>query len=802
MKKTAVSKTLALFLSAALLFAGCGKTGGEQESVGDMAGGGDKTMGRYVEEEIGRPEEMERNGGIVRLADGTLQIFDFNQGPFVSQDEGKTWTKKYDDWSGMVGEGYFMNAAAAKDGSLFLVYSTYDAVSSVEGEVASQEDVSDAERSEQPDTEPTETEDTEVQVEESDMFTIDCHYMFVSPEGETREIMLPFDMDNYELITNCWYTPDGRLLASQGGAIYEINQEDGSLTVLFETDGDADTACFSDTQMVAFTNTKAYRFDLVKGELMEQDEELDKFISGLTNNGEKGVYWTSGNYSFLVAMDKDNTLYLACQDGLYQCTAGESPKQLLQGTLCSMGDPSNGKYGMLVEDGPVFLVLFSSGLSRFTYDETMPATPDKELKVYSLKKDQTLQQAVSAYQKAHQDVFVKYEVGMSGENGLTAEDAIKALNTEIMAGNGPDVIMLDGLPIESYLAKGMLADLSENLKAVEEKEEFFDNITRVYEEDGKIYAIPTRFRIPLLMGNEEFVSNIQDLSSLSAVMEEMREKNPEGSILSAYTPEILLKMLAIASEPTWSKEDGNLQEETVKEFLTQAKKIYDNEISGISDSEKEEFLNSVRGSDDSSGTAEETALDISWSILNFLTKSQAQLAIGASQQVSLDFTNVISVPRVKPEVVYKPLSLQAENVFQAESIVGVSAKAAEPEMAREFVEMLLSYNVMSMQQEPYPVNAASFDSFFDTDMEGDGAFGSMGISKDDGSVATLDLYWPNEEEQKGLEQMVRSLKTPYLPGSPIEQAILEAGVSVLEGNMSVDEGVAQIKQKIQLYLSE
>ena len=802
MKKTAVSKTLALFLSAALLFAGCGKTGGEQESVGDMAGGGDKTMGRYVEEEIGRPEEMERNGGIVRLADGTLQIFDFNQGPFVSQDEGKTWTKKYDDWSGMVGEGYFMNAAAAKDGSLFLVYSTYDAVSSEEGEEASQEEVSDAERSEQPDTEPTETEDTEVQVEESDMFTIDCHYMFVSPEGETREIMLPFDMDNYELITNCWYTPDGRLLASQGGAIYEINQEDGSLTVLFETDGDADTACFSDTQMVAFTNTKAYRFDLVKGELLEQDEELDKFISSLTNNGEKGVYWTSGNYSFLVAMDKENTLYLACQDGLYQCTAGESPKQLLQGTLCSMGDPSNGKYGMLVEDGPVFLVLFSSGLSRFTYDETMPATPDKELKVYSLKKDQTLQQAVSAYQKAHQDVFVKYEVGMSGENGLTAEDAIKALNTEIMAGNGPDVIMLDGLPIESYLAKGMLADLSENLKAAEEKEEFFDNITRVYEEDGKIYAIPTRFRIPLLMGNEEFVSNIQDLSSLSAVMEEMRKKNPEGSILSAYTPEILLKMLAIASEPTWSKEDGNLQEETVKEFLTQAKKIYDNEISGISDSEKEEFLNSVRGSDDSSGTAEETALDISWSILNFLTKSQAQLAIGSSQQVSLDFTNVISVPRVKPEVVYKPLSLQAENVFQAESIVGVSAKAAEPEMAREFVEMLLSYNVMSMQQEPYPVNAASFDSLFDTDMEGDGAFGSMGISKDDGSVTTLDLYWPNEEEQKGLEQMVRSLKTPYLPGSPIEQAILEAGVSVLEGNMSVDEGVAQIKQKIQLYLSE
>lgn len=779
MKKTGVSRTLALFLSAALLFAGCGRAGGEQESVGDTAGNGDKAMGRYMEEEIGRPEEMGRNGGIIRLADGSLQIFDFNQGPFLSRDEGKTWTKKYEDWSGLVGDGYFMNAAAAKDGRLFLMYSSYDTVSSGEGE-----------------------EETASLVEESDMFTMDYRYMLVSPEGEIREIPVPFDLDNYEIITNCWFTPDDKLLASQGGTVYEISQEEGSLTALFETDGDAQTACFSDTQMMAFTKTKAYRYDLVKGELLEQDEALDEFISGLTNSGEKEIYWTSGNYSFLVAMDKENTLYLACEDGLYQCVAGESPKQLLQGTLCSMGDPSNGKFGMLMEDGPVFLILFATGLSRFAYNETMPATPDKELQVYSLKKDQTLQQAVSAYQKAHQDVFVHYEVGMSGENGLTQEDAIKALNTEIMAGKGPDVLLLDGLPIESYLAKGMLADISENLKAAEEKEDFFDNITRVYEQDGKIYAIPTRFRIPLLMGNEEFVSDIQDLPSLAAAMEEMRQENPEGSILSAYQPDILLRMLAIGSEPAWSTEDGNLQEEAVKEFLTQAKIIYDKESSGISDSEKEEFLNSMRSSGDSSGSAAETALDISWSILNFLTRTQAQLAIGTSQQVSLDFTNVISVPRVKPEVVYKPLSLQTKDVFQAESIVAVSAKAGEPEMAREFVEMLLSYDVMSVQQEPYPVNAASFERLFYTEMEKDGAFGSMGISKDDGSISTLDLYWPSEEEQKGLEQMVRSLTTPYLPGSRVEQAVLEAGVSVLEGSMSVDEGVEQIKQKVQLYLSE
>ena len=95
---------------------------------------------------------------------------------------------------------------------------------------------------------------------------------------------------------------------------------------------------------------------------------------------------------------------------------------------------------------------------------------DKELLVYSLKKDRTIQQAVSAYQKEHNDVYVRYEVGMSGDNGLTAEDAVKALNTEIMAGKGPDVLCLDGLPLDSYLSKGMLADLSDTLKAAEEKD--------------------------------------------------------------------------------------------------------------------------------------------------------------------------------------------------------------------------------------------------------------------------------------------------------------------------------------------
>lgn len=87
-----------------------------------------------------------------------------------------------------------------------------------------------------------------------------------------------------------------------------------------------------------------------------------------------------------------------------------------------------------------------------------------------------------------------------------------------MAGKGPDVLCLDGLPLDSYLSKGMLADLSDTLKAAEEKEEFFNNITRAFEKDGKIYAIPTRFRIPLLVGKQETLAGIQDLQSFAGYL--------------------------------------------------------------------------------------------------------------------------------------------------------------------------------------------------------------------------------------------------------------------------------------------
>ena len=52
--------------------------------------------------------------------------------------------------------------------------------------------------------------------------------------------------------------------------------------------------------------------------------------------------------------------------------------------------------------------------------------------------------------------MVEYEAAIGEGSAVTAQDAIKNLNTRLLNGDGPDVMLLDGCPAENYAARGML----------------------------------------------------------------------------------------------------------------------------------------------------------------------------------------------------------------------------------------------------------------------------------------------------------------------------------------------------------
>ncbi len=791
MKKNGIKKPAALLLSVILLAAGALAVSGcgtENKNVDNTAGktpdGGqdEKQMGRYVEASIELPEEVQRAAGPVRLEDGKLMLVDYNQGPYLSEDEGQTWVKKYEDWTGMLGSGYYMNCAIAGDGRIFMEYQLYPETDGEDGTVE------------------------EVAAESGAMeggADTGMRYALISLEGEVKQLSLSFEGAPSPYLNNCWFTPDGQLLAAAGHGVYQIDQDGGQTALLFEAEEEIQAACFSGETMVGFGSEKAYWFDLKARTLLEQEEELDAFLAGLTQESG-GIYFTSGDYLFLSALSEDGTLYLACEKGLYSYSRQEGEmKLLMEGALSTLGDPSVARVGMLWERGE-FLLLFGNSLSRISYDANLPSVPEKELSVYSLERSGILQQAVSIYQKAHPEVLVRYETGMDGDSGQTREDAVKALNTRLMAGEGPDVMLLDGLPFASYVEKGMLAELDGLYQEISRKEPLYENIALSLEEQGKLCAIPAAFRIPLAFGDEETLQGLSDLASMADAAEALREKQEQGAVLAAYVPETLLAQLVSSCAPAWRDDSGNVDEEAVRDFFTQAKRMYDAETAGLTETDQENYRSTHVGSDQGTAGYLEAGVNLAWSVMESLSRSSA-LTAGELSAVSMDYCTVISLMRIQPGFTFRSAPGQAENAFRAEAVAGISALTKEKELAEDFVKTLFSDQVMSKVTEAFPVNRESFRKGFDTqdrELAETEAFGMIAVDKQDGSMQSLDIYWPDEREQERLEQIVAGLKTPYLPGDVLEQTVLETGLQVLEGSLNVEEGVEQVKEKVRLYLAE
>ena len=143
------------------------------------------------------------------------------------------------------------------------------------------------------------------------------------------------------------------------------------------------------------------------------------------------------------------------------------------------------------------------------------------------------------FQRANQEVYIRYEIGMSGNDGVTSEDAIRNLNTKIMSGEGPDILLLDGLPLDSYEEKGILADLSSIIEEMDGDAALFPNIIEACKKGGKIYGLPIRIQVLLMAGRPEDLQKVKDLDSLAALLEEIRKEEPEGALLDVRTPEQL-----------------------------------------------------------------------------------------------------------------------------------------------------------------------------------------------------------------------------------------------------------------------
>ena len=819
-RKKPLCRLMAMLMCLAMIFiAGCGQTGadGTDESAGNKkseentkkADNKDKAMGRYLEASCGMEQslpEWANAYNLTKMEDGSLAVFDYNEGNlFTSKDEGMTWEPKKIDWyEEFRGKVYIMDVAVSPDGNMCILHNEYDEKEN-ETETVGEETLEgtvEAEEADEVETAEESVGEDEAEDLSTHDFTLHPVCLIFSPDGTRKEVNLEYSADGY--LERTQFASDGRLFGSAlDGKIYEINIEDGSCTLITQFPSWGGNMTISGNRLAAVHGEGISIVDIDNGEIIE-DKVLDEFVEKTL--GKRIDFNMAGGTPVSLTLQEDGSLYMVCEKGIFRYTIGGNVvEQIVDGALTTLNNPAYGIYGSVVEEDGSFYILYTGNkLTHYTYNPDIPTVPDVQLKAYSLTDNMTMKLAISLYQEKHPEVFVKYEVGMEGESSVTREDALKKLNTEIVAGTGPDLIILDDMPLDSYVQKGILKDLSPYIDELVKNETLLPNIVEAFRTEKGLFAVPVQFALPLIVGNGTDVEQVSDLETLTKTVENIRKDKAQGAVIGVMAEDTLINRLIPVCAPAWKSKDNKIKIDVLAEFFSMAKRIWEADHIGITPEIQEEYDKYLEGWAVSGATdaqAREYVLSLSGQTFQYLLGKQ-DFAMGIISN-DFDFSTVISTFRVKgfEEGNFSVYGGQAQYVFIPNTIMGISAASRNAEQVAELIKLMLSGEGM-FYSESYPINKSAFQNIFVNRYTDSDDLGSMAVSGMDGETRVLDIKWPNEEEIAKLTEYAEKAVTPYIRDAVLEDAVCEVGMKVLSGKMGAEEGVVEVEKKTAIYMSE
>lgn len=492
----------------------------------------------------------------------------------------------------------------------------------------------------------------------------------------------------------------------------------------------------------------------------------------------------------LMAADDTGVLYIVDNEGIHRLTPGGSLwETVVDGETTSLGMPSINIIALLLDGRGGFYVEFgnnaSYSLAHYTFSSETAAVPDGTLSIYALQDNETVRQAISVFQRMHPDFKVDFRSGLSGDSAASVTDLIRTLNTELLAGKGPDVLMLDGLPIQSYIEKGVLMDMSGALNPLVESGDILSNIAAPYVQDGKIYAMPTRVAVPVMIGSDETVGS---LSSLKALADAVAQSGDAG-YLPGNTSKGRVAEFFITSCPAWINADGTIEEEALADFLTDIKRIGD--VTG----DRQYTPQTIP--DDAFPPDELGYIDDGMpGLLNDYARGNTRLSL----QMLTGFMDLMFPVSVKNQVGGKiaPLCGQSGNVFAPRGIAGVNNASPEQDIALDFVKILLGDEVQATDlSDGFPVNAAALEQGIQTQQEGF-SFGIGGT----GQGAEFVAEWPSPQDMQKVGDMIKSLDTPSTVDPVLLEMIEDGSEAFFAGEETAAQAAHAIAQRTQAYLTE
>lgn len=760
--KRFISTALSVLMTVSL--AACG--GGTTENVSGTTNAdatGQVQMGRWIENEVelGGREIVESP---TLLEDGTLSLYVYEEDAanpgtgqlahLSSADNGETWTEKDTGWGSQV-EGFINRVWQLPDGTVCLRSVVLDEDSRADNtfHVYWQQEPAG-------DMKPLEIEGVEdvnnCVFYDGKIFFFTQSYgetgaslqvtSYDKESGDTHEVSVNTDM-NYGMMLYPTVAGDKLLCISYGDTapkLVELNPQDGTCTDVLNPLSEAVS------------------------------------VSALTGDAEGAVYYPTPK-------------------GIYRLAPGGTlPEQIVSAEGTAMSVTSNYPNSICRAANGDFLVtqMVDSGpykLYRYHYDESMPTHAETTLNVWALQESPTARAAINLYKQQHPEVDVTYTVAIPAdtEDITTARnDALTKLNTELLAGNGPDLLILDGIAYENYAQKGMLADLSDAVPL----EELQANLTESFVEEGKAYVLPARFSVPVLIGDAGTLDALKDLTSMQQAVLDAAPRPDFGDESPDFyegLPEKEKYALCLTDAEDFADfllptsadailQDGTLNEDALHQVMEFVQTVSD--YYGIRNYTMENNTGSIQswsGSD---------PVEVPPEMNEYSTSSHAKYG-----WFSMDTPYVI-IAAARRE---NPMDYEGEDIpFDMILRPGLTAGAYTP-------KVLVGVNANGAHLEEAKQLAASF---FDAEVQGtylgDGITVRADCLQEKLDAVTENDQYSAETFKGNLSDFLNQCTTPVVVPSVLRDAFVKHADAVIQGTESAEDAVQGVTSDVSLYLAE
>lgn len=455
-----------------------------------------------------------------------------------------------------------------------------------------------------------------------------------------------------------------------------------------------------------------------------------------------------------LTLDAAGNLYSLTVRGVNKLAPeGQVVETIMEGSMFSFGSPAYSPVGFCACPDGGFLIAYNvsgcgSKLLRYDYDPTMPAFPDQDLVIYSLRECDTVRAAAMVLQKSNPSVRVNYQVGLqSGADQRAVEDALRVLNTDLLAGNGPDLLILDGMPLQSYVEKGMLLDLQDLVST----DQLLRVATALATEDG-LYAISTRVKMPMLYGPKALLDRIDSLDSLVQLVQQNPGRGQAGLPLLRFKElRSLFDLLYQTSAPALLA-DGTIDREHLAAFLQTSKTIAD----------KYRLLASADQDPDA-------------------YPKEALLSTGL-----MTYTGHFTFPLArKPEDTAVVCPGLVQQPFIPSLMVGINARSQQRGLAADLINVLLGQEVQQLEftADGVPVRA----DVINPQLQG---------------MADMYAEWGIAMPRLDVVAIVSWLTTPVLVDDNLVDQFYQGMAAYCQGEQSLQEAISGIEQATELYLAE